>query len=765
MRPALLAVTENRMGRRRCSQHAIRVAATCLTIVFAATASAQTFRLGNQPYRFVDDAPGTAYTRQAPTLNAYDRPIPSGDDQIGSMAGELDQQLKMSYRHDLPEYNRRYVHFRAAMEHSSPASRAWTRSARCRRRASAAERAAQAENLRKMLLAMVDDIRVVLIKLAERTQALRFLMTGGPETPASRQRAAREVLDLFAPLANRLGVWQLKWELEDLACARSSPRPTRRSRRCWTSAGSTAQRYIEDVIAALKRELAAAGIRAEVTGRPKHIYSIWNKMRRKQSGIDALYDIRAVRILVDDVKDCYTALGIVHHLWTPLPRRVRRLHREAEGQQLPFAAHGGDRPRGQAARGADPHARDAPALGVRRRRALALQGRARRRACAAIPRFDDRIAWLRQVLDWKDAVADASEWLAAFKSSLFTDTIYVLTPQGKVVDLPRGATPVDFAYAVHTSLGHRCRGARVDGAMVPLNHVAEERPARRDRRGQAGWARRATGSTPELGYAHSHRARSQGAAVVQGAAARGNAGPGPRDRRARTAARRRDGGESRRGGGARRDSPRPRSSTSPSGARELNMRQIQTAIRAVAQPAAAPKPRPTPADVLARQSRAAGAGSGILVVGVDRLMTNLARCCKPAPPDGIVGFVTRGKGVTIHRQRCSNVARMRASRARAPDRRRLGQAARRGVSRRRRARGDGPAGPAARHHRNLLARADQRHGGEHADAQQRDADGVHARGGKPRRARPRARARRDVKGVLSARAALAPSRLRTGRSP
>ena len=407
------------------------------------------------------------------------------------------------------------------------------------------ERAAQAERLRKMLLAMVEDIRVVLIKLAERTQALRYLVSAGREQVELRERTAREVQDLFAPLANRLGVWQLKWELEDLSLRVLEPDTYKAIAKMLDERRVDRERYIEAIVALLRRELAAAGIQAEVTGRPKHIYSIWNKMRRKQSGIEALYDIRAVRILVDDVKDCYAALGIVHHLWTPLAARIRRLHREAEGQRLPFAAYRGDRPGGQAARGADPHVRDAPALGVWRRRALALQGGGQK-GVRRDPAFEDRIAWLRQVLDWKDAVADASEWLSAFKSSLFTDTIYVLTPQGRVVDLPRGATPVDFAYAVHTSLGHRCRGARVDGAMVPLNYVLKngqqvEIVAAKQGGPSRDWL------NPELGYVHEPPRANQGAPVVQGAAAGRDDRPRARRRRTGAGAGRRHRGEPRRG--------------------------------------------------------------------------------------------------------------------------------------------------------------------------------------------------------------------------
>ncbi len=518
-----------------------------------------------------------------------------------------------------------------------------------------AERAAQAERLRKMLLAMVEDIRVVLIKLAERTAALRHLVAGGPELAEPRTRAAREVQDLFAPLANRLGVWQLKWELEDLALRALEPGAYKAIAAMLDERRADRERYIDGVIAVLRTELAGIGLRAEVTGRPKHIYSIWNKMRRKEVGIDALYDIRAVRILVPELRDCYTALGIVHHLWTPVPgefddyiarpkaNSYRSLHTAVMG------------PEGKALevqiRTFDMHQDSEYGVAAHwRYKEGALKGVRRD------PGFEDRLAWLRQVLDWKDAVADASDALAAFRTSLFTDTIYVLTPQGKVVDLPRGATPVDFAYAVHTSLGHRCRGARVDGAMVPLNFVLKngqriEIVAAKQGGPSRDWV------NPELGYVTSHRARTKvrqwfkalqqeetlahGRAIVERELARAGATAVNLDAVA-----------------AKAGYERADDLFAAVGRDEINTRQIQTAIKAIVQPAAVPTAEPEPG--LLRQSKAAGAGSGILVVGVDRLMTVLARCCKPAPPDPIVGFVTRGKGVTIHRQSCTNVARLRA---------------------------------------------------------------------------------------------------------
>jgi GTP pyrophosphokinase len=516
------------------------------------------------------------------------------------------------------------------------------------------ERAAQAENLRKMLLAMVEDIRVVLIKLAERTQALRSLVAGTASAPT---QVAREVLDLFAPLANRLGVWQLKWELEDLCLRTLEPDAYRSIAKMLDESRLDRELYIEGVLATLRRELKAAGVTAEVSGRPKHIYSIWNKMRRKQSGIDALYDIRAVRIHVDTVKDCYAALGLVHQLWTPLAHEFddyiakpkannyRSLHTAVIGPE--------GKPLEVQIRTKEMHQHSEFGVAAHwRYKEGALKG------VRHDPTFDEKIAWLRQVLDWKDAVADSGDWLSAFKESLFTDSIYVLTPQGKVVDLQRGATPVDFAYAVHTNLGHRCRGATVDGQMVPLHYTLKNGQQVEIVTAKQGGPSR-DWLNPDLGYVHSHRARAkvrqwfkaqqldqtiaQGRALVERELARMGQTALKLDALA-----------------AKAGFAKAEDFFAAFGRDEINSRQVQTAILALAAPQALPAPAPEPA-VQMRQSRAAGSGSGILVVGVDRLLTGLARCCKPAPPDPIAGFVTRGKGVTIHRASCPNITRMRAT--------------------------------------------------------------------------------------------------------
>ena len=615
----------------------------------------------------------------------------------------------------------------------------------------AAERAAQAERLRKMLLAMVEDIRVVLIKLAERTAALRFLMAGGAADRAAAAGGARGARPLRAARqpARRLAA-QVGARGPEPARARARRR-TRRSRRCWTSAGSTASATSRTSSRCSRASSPRPASRAEITGRPKHIYSIWHKMRRKQSGIDSLYDIRAVRILVDDVKDCYAALGIVHHLWTPLPREFddyiakpkandyRSLHTAVIGPE--------GKPLEVQIRTREMHQHSEYGVAAHWRYKEGAQKGARRD-----PAFEDRIAWLRQVLDWKDAVADASRVARRVQEQplhrhhLRADA----AGQGRRPAGGRdaGRFRVRGAHEPWPPLPRRARRRRDGAANHPLkNGQRVEIVAAKQGGPSRDWL------NPELGYAHSHRARAkvrqwfkaqqheetlaQGRAIVERELQRAGATAVSLDAVAAKA------------GFAQADEL-----YAAVGRAELNTRQI---VRRRSGPWCSPTPRPNAErgrKCVARQSKAAGSGSGILVVGVDRLMTNLARCCKPAPPDGIVGFVTRGKGVTIHRQRCSNVVRMRA---REPERlidADWGKARDEVFPGRRRARGDGPAGPAARHHRDLLARADQRHGGEHAHAQQRDADGVHARGEEPRRARPRALARQGREGRAERRTAV-----------
>src|SRR5437016_5660216 len=316
----------------------------------------------------------------------------------------------------------------------------------------------QNEVLRKMVLGMVEDVRLLLIRLASRTQTLRFF---SKNTFPERVSYARETLDIYSPLANRLGVWQLKWELEDLSFRYLEPEIYKRIAQMLDERRVERQQYIARTIATLALELEEVGVKAEITGRPKHIYSIWNKMRSKSLDFSEVYDVRAARIIVPAVKDCYTALGVVHNLWQPIPKEFDDYISRPKGnlyQSLHTAVIG---PEGKTVevqiRTEEMH-RHAE-FGV------AAHWRYKEKVKTS-EAFEQKIAWLRELLAWRDEVAD---WASTTKKAQLDDTVYVLTPQGKVIDLPAGSTPIDFAYALHSDLGHRCRGARVDGQIVPLD--------------------------------------------------------------------------------------------------------------------------------------------------------------------------------------------------------------------------------------------------------------------------------------------------------
>ena len=512
------------------------------------------------------------------------------------------------------------------------------------------EQAAQLEALRKMLLAMVQDMRVVLIKLADHTQDLRSAVISRDE--AARRETAQLTRDIFAPLANRLGVWQMKWELEDLAFRILEPDAYKEIARLLDDKRVTREGYIEHVMATLKGELAGAGIHAEVMGRPKHITSIYNKMRRKGMDFEALHDVRAVRVLVDDMKDCYAALGMVHNLWSPIPKEFDDYIAKPKGnnyRSLHTAVIG---PEGKSVevqiRTHEMHQNSE--LGVAAHWRYKEGGRSDKS-------HDEKIAWLRQILDWKDEVPDAGELAEQFRTGLFDDTIYVFTPQGKVVDLPAGATPIDFAYHVHTELGHRCRGAKVDGAMAPLNAVLRNgqqveitTAAAKDRGGPSrDWL------NPQLGFIRSQGARAKvrqwfnrlnyDADVAQGRAMLEK----ELQRHGQTALNLDKLAEA-------EGYPKLNDFLADIARGDVGPKRLQDALRPA--PLTAPVPAMLPAP---RKSRSTS-GGGVLVVGVDKLLTVPAKCCKPAPPEPIIGFVSRGRGVTVHRANCVNVKRLASER-------------------------------------------------------------------------------------------------------
>ena len=494
----------------------------------------------------------------------------------------------------------------------------------------------QNEVLRKMVLGMVEDVRVVLIRLASRTQTLRWF-TKQKQDEEEKTAYARETLDIYAPLANRLGVWQLKWELEDLSFRLLEPDLYKRIAAMLDEKRVEREQYIADAISLLSQELERNGVKGQTTGRPKHIYSIWNKMRKKAVDFSEVYDVRALRVIVPEVKDCYAALGVVHNLWHPIPRefddyisrpkdnlyqslhtavigpggktlevqiRTEAMHRQAE---YGVAAHWQYKEKVKASKG-----------------------------------FEEKIAYLRELLAWRDEIGQSPT-----RREQADDTVYVLTPQGKVIDLPAGSTPIDFAYALHTDLGHRCRGARVDGQMVTL-----DTPLANGQRVEIIAAKTGGPSRDwlnlERGFVKSPRARQKirhwfntqaametladGRAIVEKELRREGATKANLDALA-----------------AKLGFRKPDDLFTAVARDEINLRQLQTALRGKDEPPQKEK----------IEKKAKPAKKGVLVVGgAQGLMTQLARCCKPVPPDPIRGFVTRGKGVSVHREDCPSLKRL-----------------------------------------------------------------------------------------------------------
>lgn len=497
----------------------------------------------------------------------------------------------------------------------------------------------QAEALRKMLLAMVEDIRVVLVTLALRTQTMHYLSHCDEQV---RRTIARETLDVFAPLANRLGVWQIKWELEDLGFRFMEPATYKRIASLLDERRADREGFINAAIARLREELLQQGIVADLQGRPKHIYSIYKKMQKKRLDFSELYDIRAIRILVNTMPECYTALGIVHNLWQPVPgefddyisqpkgNAYRSLHtvvigpedKALEVQIRTFEMH--------------EHAEYGVAAHWRYK-----EGGEGDRG------YEEKIAWLRQLLDWREDMSSQQQVTEAFKSELFNDTIYVLTPQGRVIALPKGSTPIDFAYHVHTDLGHRCRGAKVNGHIVPLGTALEN--------GQRVEILAAKEGGPSLdwlhqGYLQSHRAitkvrywvRQQNLDVAI------EAGKTIFERELARAG----------------THPNIEAIADQFGFRDTNdfyasigQNEISRLQLAHALVPATPE-APLDAEEIVRQARADTHGEGILIEGVDKLLTLLAKCCKPVPPDAVMGFVTKGRGISIHRTDCPTLKRL-----------------------------------------------------------------------------------------------------------
>ncbi|WMS88544.1 GTP diphosphokinase [Pleionea litopenaei] len=501
----------------------------------------------------------------------------------------------------------------------------------------------QTDNFRKMLLAMVDDVRLVLVKLAERLTVLRAAKDADKE---ERLQIALEINDIYAPLANRLGVGQLKWEMEDLAFRYIEPTHYKSIAKQLDERRVDREKYVNRVLSAIQSELEKLGIKsAEVMGRAKHIYSIWRKMKRKNVGFEEIYDVRAVRILVDEIPQCYAALGIVHGLWKHIPKEFddyiatpkengyRSLHTAVigpEGKNLEVQI-----------RTKDMHQESE--LGV------AAHWRYKEGAKAQQAGFEAKISWLRQLLEWQEEVADASEMIDDFRNTVIEDRIYVFTPQGKVIDLPMGATPVDFAYHVHTDVGHNCRGAKISGKIVPLTYKLKtgqqvEVLTTKNGHPSRDWL------NPHNGYIRSSRARSKIHQWFRHQDKDKNAAAG------RTILDK----DLQRHGFEKTDLVAlaqkfnfhsEEDLYAAIGAGDIGMTQVINSIRSQLGETIQKQKSVFKAPTSKRKSSI----DGIQIEGVGSLLTRIAGCCRPVPGDAIRGYITQGRGVVVHRQDCNYI--------------------------------------------------------------------------------------------------------------
>jgi len=509
---------------------------------------------------------------------------------------------------------------------------------------------AQVEHMRKMLVAMIDDVRVALIKLAERTSVIRAVKNAQPER---RMKVAREVFDIYAPLAHRLGIGQIKWELEDLSFRYLEPSSYKKIAKLLDEKRLDRQQYIENVVDTLKNAIEAAGIECDIQGRAKHIYSIWRKMRRKNIEFSQVYDIRAVRILVPELKDCYAALGIAHTFWKHIPHEFDDYiaNPKENGYRSLHTAVVGPQGNVLEVQIRTPEMHDDAELGVCAHwlyKGTDVNGKD--------SGYEEKISWLRQVLEWHEELGDLSELMGSLRQDVTPDRIYVFTPNGHVVDLQPKSTPVDFAYRVHTEIGHKCRGAKVNGRIVPLNYLVKtgdqiEVLTSNDAKPRRDWLH------SENGYVNTSRARAKVASWFKGQAREQNVLDGKSI--LETELKR---------VGLLNESPLKI-------ARDMNFNSVDDLYAALGsggirighvinylQKQIEPQQKhidqlsllPTP------QAKAMD-GSDVFINGVGKLLSTLASCCQPLPGDPIVGYITQGRGVSIHKSDCSNLLNLMQS--------------------------------------------------------------------------------------------------------
>jgi GTP pyrophosphokinase len=499
------------------------------------------------------------------------------------------------------------------------------------------------ETLRKTFLAMGDDVRVVVIKLADRLHNMRTLS----HLPTDKQtRISQETLEIFAPLANRLGIWQMKWELEDLAFRYVHPERYKEIASLIDERRADREKALQKISGELRRILTEVGIEAEVTGRPKHLYSIFRKMERKEVPFEMVYDVRAVRIMVPDASTCYLALGVIHNTWKPIPGTFddyvatpkdnfyQSLHTAVmyeDGKTLEVQIR-------------TPEMHEAAEYGIAAHWRY-KEGRQREDA------FERRILWLRRLMEWRQDVDDAGDFVAAMKSDVFDDRVFVFTPRGDIIDLPAGSTPIDFAFHIHTDIGYRCRGAKVSGKLVPLDTRLQTGDSVEILTAKRGGPSR-DWLNPSLEMVKSQRARSKIRQWFKRQDREQNVSHGRLllDR------------EFRRLGieGVSYDSvakemgfSSPEDLMAAVGCGDINLGRIVSQL--------VPDEDQT---IQFKPSEEAALGAEVIsddvsILGLSGLLTHIARCCKPAPGDPIIGYITRGRGATIHRQDCPNVLRIR----------------------------------------------------------------------------------------------------------
>jgi GTP pyrophosphokinase len=499
------------------------------------------------------------------------------------------------------------------------------------------------ETLRKTFLAMDEDVRVVVIKLADRLHNMRTLS----HLPAEKQkRIAQETLEIFAPLANRLGIWQMKWELEDLAFRYVHPESYKEIASSVAQRRTDREEALKKISSRLKQVLGEAEVQADVSGRPKHLYSIFRKMERKGVPFDMVYDVRGVRVQVQSESHCYLALGVIHSHWKPVPGTFddyiatpkdnfyQSLHTAViydDGKTLEVQIR-------------TPEMHENAEYGIAAHWRY-KEGRTRGDA------FEQRVMWLRRLMEWRQDVDDATDFVTAMKTDVFDDRVYVFTPKGDIIDLPAGSTPIDFAYHVHTAVGHRCRGAKVNGRLVSLDTKLTTGDAVEILTAKRGGPSR-DWLNPSLEMVKSQRARSKIRQWFRRQDREQNISHG---RLLLERELRRLGLE---GVGYERIAKELNFNTiedllAAIGTGDLNLSRIITVLE--------PEEKPTleELETIELDVSKALAPDEVSILGLSGLLTHLGRCCKPAPGDPIVGYITRGRGATIHRQDCPNVLRIK----------------------------------------------------------------------------------------------------------